>query len=487
LTIRNLQKQLEEKNAQLQEHVYHLESLATLGQTIKEAQHKAQMMDNAMKVTLAVFKCDRAWLLYPCDPTAPSWRVPIEVTKPEYPGAHILNIDIPMDSAVSEMMRDSLSATGPIIFGHKYEHKMPPMVVKQFSVQSQICLAIYPKLSLPWQFGIHQCSYARIWTENELNLFREFGQHISESLGLFLSLNELQKSKEQAEEARKIAETANQAKSTFLSNMTHELRTPLNGILGFTQILQRDSSTTTKQQDCLNIIKQSGEHLLALINDILDLAKVESGKIELYEKDFHLPSLLNGLSEIIKIKAQDKNIHFYLESANELPNTVVHGDERRLRQILLNLLGNAIKFTDQGSVTLKVKIVRNQVSSRNSVSSKRLVRNQVSSRNSVSSSNRVSSKNLVSLSFRIEDTGIGISPENLETIFKPFEQVGEQARQAKGTGLGLAISKNLVELMGGQLCVSSQINVGTQFWFEITLRDESLIIPFRGFSFLKKN
>jgi signal transduction histidine kinase len=134
-----------------------------------------------------------------------------------------------------------------------------------------------------------------------------------------------------------------------------------------------------------------------------------------------------------------------------------------------------------------VKIVRNQVSSRNSVSSKSLVRNQVSSRNSVSSSNRVSSKNLVSLSFRIEDTGIGISPENLETIFKPFEQVGEQARQAKGTGLGLAISKNLVELMGGQLCVSSQINVGTQFWFEITLRDESLIIPFRGFSFLKKN
>jgi hypothetical protein len=180
--------------------------------------------------------------------------VPIEVTKPEYPGAHILNIDIPMDSAVSEMMRDSLSATGPIIFGHKYEHKMPPMVVKQFSVQSQICLAIYPKLSLPWQFGIHQCSYARIWTENELNLFREFGQHISESLGLFLSLNELQKSKEQAEEARKIAETANQAKSTFLSNMTHELRTPLNGILGFTQILQRDSSISISKKIWIKVV-----------------------------------------------------------------------------------------------------------------------------------------------------------------------------------------------------------------------------------------
>ncbi|MDM8567640.1 ATP-binding protein [Candidatus Halobeggiatoa sp. HSG11] len=241
--------------------------------------------------------------------------------------------------------------------------------------------------------------------------------------------------------AKQEAEASNQAKSIFLASMSHELRTPLNGILGFAQILKRDLSITSKQQHGLNIIEQSGNHLLNLINDVLDLAKVESGKIELYKIDFNLLSLLNGISEIIKIKTKDKNIAFNLKIRDELPCSV-HSDERRLQQVLLNLLGNAVKFTDHGSITLEVNSEKLKMKNSNSI---------------------------FNFQFSIQDTGIGISPENLNTIFKPFEQVGEQEQQAKGSGLGLSISRNLVELMGGQLHVDSQINVGTRFWFELTL------------------
>jgi two-component system repressor protein LuxO len=202
LTINKLQKQLQAKNAQLQDYVYHLESLAALGKATSSAYNVTQMMESAMEVTLSVFNCDRAWLLYPCDPKAPSWRVPIEMTTPEYPDANILNTDIPMDSAVSSLMRETLSATAPIAFGAKYEHKVPSMIAKQFSVQSQLCLVIHPKIGKPWLFALHQCSYARVWTQNELNLFHEFGQHIGVSLGLSISFEELQKSQERLSRKR---------------------------------------------------------------------------------------------------------------------------------------------------------------------------------------------------------------------------------------------------------------------------------------------
>ncbi|MDM8567470.1 two-component regulator propeller domain-containing protein [Candidatus Halobeggiatoa sp. HSG11] len=295
-----------------------------------------------------------------------------------------------------------------------------------------------------------ELSYRIITKTGQLKWVWEQGQGVFDQNGKLLAIEGLinditeQKQTEMAlQQAKKDAETANQAKSTFLSSMSHELRTPLNSILGFAQILQRDTSITIKQQHDLNIIEQSGNHLLSLINDVLDLAKVESGKIELFETDFSLPSLLNEIGELIKVRTQHENINFHLKFADELPNGVC-GDERRLRQILLNLLTNAVKFTKQGSVSLEVK------------SEKLTVKNGESEKQSL-------------LHFLIQDTGVGIFPENLETIFEPFKQVGEQEFQAEGTGLGLAISKNLVELMGGQLHVSSQVNVGTQFWFELAL------------------
>jgi PAS domain S-box-containing protein len=795
LIIRNLQKQLEAKNAQLQDHVYHLSSLATLGKTINEAQNMAQMMDNAMKVTLAVFKCDRAWLLYPCDPNAPSWRVPIEVTRPEYPGANILNTDIPMDPGISEVMKEILSATGPVAFGPSYEHKVPSIASEQFGVQSQLCMVIHPKIGKPWWFGLHQCSYARDWTENELNLFRDFGQQINQSLGLFLSVEELQKSEEQfrgyfesalvglaitslekgwiyankclcdmlgysqeelkklswaeltypadlaadvaqferllagdidgytmdkrfihkngsivygfksvtaryqkdgsiehlvatiqditkrkqAEEAvqkerdrslsilnaipsgvyivnkqygldyinpvivrefgqingrkcysylhdrtevcpwcqnekvfagesvrwewcslkkdkyydafdmpiqnadgsiskfkvlhditankqaekalqksydrftavtnsldalvyvadfetyellfmnqygmdiwgsdvigkpcwqvlqsgqtgpcsfctndklldqegksigayiwefqntadgewylcrdqaiqwpderlvrmevatniteRKKAEialiqakdeadSANRAKSEFLANMSHEIRTPMNAVIGFSDLLASEV-TDKKQKSHLNAIRVAGKSLLTLINDILDLSKMEAGRLEIQYEPVNPRLIFIELQQIFSRGFAEKNLVLIMDIDKTLPKALFL-DETRLRQVLLNLMGNAIKFTDSGYVKLCVKKIYTE-----------------------------DSKSKVDLIIAVEDSGIGIPSDQQVLIFESFgQQDGQSTRKYGGTGLGLTITKRLVEMMNGQISVKSVPGKGSRF------------------------
>jgi signal transduction histidine kinase/ActR/RegA family two-component response regulator len=265
----------------------------------------------------------------------------------------------------------------------------------------------------------------------------------------------------EAERARKEAEQANRAKSTFLATMSHELRTPLNGILGYAQILKQEPALTENQRDGLNIIEQSGNHLLTLINDLLDVAKVEAGKLELHPVGFHFPTFLKNIGEIIRVRAEYKGVYFCLEHSSfasfpqdwadgKLP-IAVYGDEKRLRQVLINLLGNAIKFTDQGSVTFKIELIGNPLS----VDRQKPPHNR--------------QQPAADIRFTIEDTGIGISPEDLQFIFEPFKQVGDQNRWAEGSGLGLVISQKLIELMGGQLHVESRPGQGSKFWFDITL------------------
>ncbi len=244
------------------------------------------------------------------------------------------------------------------------------------------------------------------------------------------------------ERAKEAAEVANHAKSEFLANMNHELRTPLNGILGYAQILQRDSNITEKQLKGVQIIRQCGDHLLTLINDILDLAKIEAQKMDLYPEEFSFSNFLTTTADMCRIKAEQKGIGFNFEKAEDLP-LVVQADEKRLRQVLLNLLSNAVKFTDIGSVTFRVEPMASS-----------------------------SLSNIAALShvrFTITDTGVGMTPERIERIFFPFEQAGSRDRNSEGTGLGLAISQQIIEMMGSQIHVDSHPGQGSSFWFELDL------------------
>lgn len=247
----------------------------------------------------------------------------------------------------------------------------------------------------------------------------------------------LRQSEAKLKAAKETADKANQAKSEFLSKMSHELRTPLNAILGFTQVLARDHTLTSQQQEHLGIISRAGEHLLSLINDVLEMSKIEAGKIELYENSFDLFYLLNSLNEMFCLKAKSKGLQLIFEQSPNLPK-YIKTDESKLRQVLINLLGNAIKFTEKGGVVLRVS--------------------------------NDNCKQPIKLLFEIEDTGFGISDEELKILFNPFIQTSTGKNSQSGTGLGLPISRQFIQLMGGDIVVNSRLGEGSIFKFGINIK-----------------
>ena len=285
-------------------------------------------------------------------------------------------------------------------------------------------------------------AYDRVprWSREKVSLvmhfYMQFAQMISRlshsNLRLARALTQVQRGQEALVAAREKAEAANQAKSAFLANMSHEIRTPLNAILGFTQVLVRAPGLDAAQHDDLLSIQRGGEHLLSLINDILDMAKIEAGRLSVQAVTFDLPRLIADTADFFRHGAQERRLELRVETP-ALPRLVT-GDKLRLRQVLMNLVGNAIKFTAAGQVSLRVEPAGGQA-----------------------------------IRFSVQDTGMGMAPEELAQVFKPFTQTSAGLRMGTGSGLGLALSAQFVRFMGGELRVDSTLGQGSCFSFSLVL------------------
>ena len=255
--------------------------------------------------------------------------------------------------------------------------------------------------------------------------------------GLQDKTRNLEEANRQIQEASRQVQEANRHKSQFLANMSHELRTPLNAILGFSQLMTRDRNFSIQQRENLDVINRSGEHLLALINDILEMSKIEAGQAVLNQRDFDLHFLLSTVEGMFRLRAESKGIDFTCERSEAVPR-YVHADESKLRQVLINLLGNAIKFTEKGRVALRIGLIDDTSPS--------------------------------GLAFSVEDTGVGIERENFEALFDAFVQTASGVGAQEGTGLGLPISQQFVQLMGGKIAVESEVEEGSVFSFDIPVQ-----------------
>ena len=275
-------------------------------------------------------------------------------------------------------------------------------------------------------------------TERQLKrLNEELEQRVqARTNALEQSQDALKKRNFELDQARQEAEKANKTKSAFLSSISHELRTPLNGILGYAQLLQRDTGLSDLQAEGMDVITQCGQDLLSLVNDLLDLGRIEAGKLDLQPASINLARFLDDIVSTCQIYAAEKSLEFVYEASESLPQDIMI-DARRLRQVLLNLITNAIKFTNQGRVTFSVFPCA------------------------------ASMTGMGPIRFTVEDTGIGIDSADLQTIFRPFERGRVLAENRPGTGLGLAISQQLLDLMGTRLSVTSEVGQGSAFWFEL--------------------
>ncbi len=446
---RRIEQQIKQANEELQHRVTELSTLNRVTQAVATQTHLEETLSAIIRETVQLFGAmtgaiglldnkrqgQKLLAVYNRDSDGPAEDLIYTPLADDPIASQVIETGEPL--IIADLLTNPRNEINRTFLDHEYD------------IQFSMTTPLWARGAVIGTFSVARHKSAPAFTEEDTKLAQTTAGQIAQAITNAQYVDKLRQARDEAEAARHAAEDANQAKSTFLANMSHELRTPMNAVLGFAELMSTDANLNETQHENLAIIQRSGDHLLELINDILDLSKIESGRIEIRPTDFDLHVMLQGLGEMFRLRAETLGLMLKFDVGPDIPRRI-RADEGKLRQVLINLLGNAIKFTESGGITLQV--TSEQASDTN---------------DDAVSPSATSSPSTVRLHFEVKDTGVGIAPEELAQVFESFVQT-ESGRQAQtGTGLGLPISQKYVHMMGGDLTVESEVGVGSKFEFDI--------------------
>jgi signal transduction histidine kinase len=409
-------KQLEQ---QLSRRLRHLDVLERTSQISLNNKSVEELLERVLDEILDVFNADRAWFLYPCDPAAPSWSVPMERTRPEWPGAFARGMVIPMTPEVAEVMRETLASTDPHAYGPAASRNIPAAVAEQFSIRSQVQMALHPRVGSPWMMGLHHCAQARAYDEDELLIFKDIGQRVADALSSMIMLENLHESAKQLLAAQEdlVRKEKLATLGQIAGSVGHELRNPLgvmNNAVYFLQTVLSDADETTKEY--LDIIREEIAASERIVSDLLDSVRTKPPRPEAV-----------GVAELIGQTLNKLTLPATVTVKLDIPQTLspLQVDAQQIQQVFRNLISNGVEAMPEGG-ELEIRAVENKPEGQVVIS--------------------------------VRDTGTGIAPQDMARLFQPLFTT-----KARGIGLGLVVVKNLTEANGGTLAVQSEIGQGTTF------------------------